>query len=82
MNSALMFCDAAGAAQPAGGGMGTSGLVGVFGTIEASMNAGLETWKLVVGIILCLFVIPAAVSFGVSELLRYKGWIKTDYQKL
>ncbi len=66
----------------AGGGMGTSGLVGVFGTIEASMNAGVETWRLVVGIILCLFVIPAAVSFGVSEMLRYKNLIKPGDQQL
>ncbi|MCQ2602507.1 MAG: PTS sugar transporter subunit IIC [Clostridia bacterium] len=66
----------------AGGGMGTSGLVGVFGTIEASMNAGLETWKLVLGIILCLFVIPAVVSFAVSELLRKKNLIKPGDQQL
>ncbi len=65
-----------------GGGMGTSGLVGVFGTIDASMAAGLETWKLVLGIILCLFVIPAGVSFGVSELFRKLNWIKFGDQKL
>ena len=62
----------------AGGGMGTSGLVGVFGTIDASMAAGLETWKLVLGIILCLFVIPAGVSLGVSELLRKRKLIKPE----
>lgn len=65
-----------------GGGMGTSGLVGVFGTIDASMTAGLETWKIVVGIILCLFVIPAAVSLFVSELLRSTGLIKKGDQAL
>ena len=66
----------------AGGGMGTSGLVGVFGAIEASMDAGLETWKLVLGIILCLFVIPAVVSFGVSEVFRKTNLIKFGDQKL
>ena len=66
----------------AGGGMGTSGLVGVFGAIEASMDAGLETWKLVLGIILCLFVIPACVSFGFSELFRKLNLIKFGDQKL
>ncbi len=66
----------------AGGGMGTSGLVGVFGAIEASMDAGLETWKLVLGIILCLFVIPAVVSFGFSELFRKTNLIKFGDQKL
>ncbi|MBQ9276693.1 MAG: PTS sugar transporter subunit IIC, partial [Clostridia bacterium] len=65
-----------------GGGMGTSGLVGVFGTIDASMAAGLETWKLVLGIILCLFVIPAGVSLGMSELFRKVGWIRLGDQKL
>ena len=65
-----------------GGGMGTSGLVGVFGTIDASMSAGLETWKLVLGIILCLFVIPAGVSLGFSELFRKFNLIKLGDQKL
>lgn len=66
----------------AGGGMGTSGLVGVFGAIDASMAAGLETWKLVLGIILCLFVIPAGVSLGFSELFRKLNLIKFGDQKL
>ena len=65
-----------------GGGMGTSGLVGVFGTIDASMAVGLETWKLVVGIVLCLFVIPAVVSLFVSEVLRSAGLIKKGDQAL
>lgn len=66
----------------AGGGMGTSGLVGVFGTIDASMAAGVDTWKIVVGIILCLFVIPAAVSLFVSEILRYRNLIKPEDMQL
>lgn len=65
-----------------GGGMGTSGLVGVFGTIDASMAAGLETWKIVLGIILCLFIIPAGVSLGFSELFRKFNLIKFGDQKL
>lgn len=64
-----------------GGGMGTSGLVGVFGTIDASMNV-IPTWKLVLGIVLCLFVLPALISFGVSELMRKTGAIKFGDQKL
>lgn len=64
-----------------GGGMGTSGLVGVFGAIDASMGV-IASWQLAVGIILCLFVIPAAVSFGVSEFMRYKGWIAFGDQQL
>ena len=65
-----------------GGGMGTSGLVGVFGTIDASMAVGLETYKLVLGIVLCLFVIPAVVSFAVSEILRKTNVIKFGDQSL
>lgn len=64
-----------------GGGMGTSGLVGVFGTIDASSGV-IDTWKLVVGIILCLFVLPALISFGVSEIMRKTGAIKFGDQKL
>lgn len=64
-----------------GGGMGTSGLVGVFGTIDASMGV-IPTWKLVLGIVLCLFVLPALISFGVSEIMRKTGVIKFGDQKL
>ncbi|MBP5405272.1 MAG: PTS sugar transporter subunit IIC [Clostridia bacterium] len=66
----------------AGGGMGTSGLVGVFGAIDASQAAGLPGWKIALGVLLCLFVIPAGVSFGVSELMRKNGLIKEGEQKL
>ncbi len=64
----------------AGGGMGTSGLVGLFGVIEAS--SVIPTINMVLGIILCLFVIPAVVSFLVSEFMRKKSWIKFGDQKL
>ena len=63
-----------------GGGMGTSGLVGVFGTIEAS--ADLQPWLLGLGITLLLFVLPAAICFGLSELFRKLGWISFGDQKL
>ena len=65
-----------------GGGMGTSGLVGVFGVIDASTAAGIATWRMVLGIVLCLFVIPAVVSWLVSEGLRKVGWIKKGDQLL
>ena len=66
----------------AGGGMGTSGLVGVFGSIDASQAALVPGWKIALGVILCLFVIPAGVSFAVSEWFRKKGWIAFGDQKL
>lgn len=65
----------------AGGGMGTSGLVGLFGTIDASMGQ-IPDWKLGLGIALCLFIIPAGVSLGMSELLRKFGVIKQGDQAL
>ena len=64
-----------------GGGMGTSGLVGLFGTIDASMGV-IEDWKLGLGIVLCLFIIPAGVSLGVSELMRKYNVIKLGDQAL
>ena len=63
-----------------GGGMGTSGLVGVFGIINAS--EGMNGWVLALAIALLAFVLPAAICFGVSELLRKKGIIKFGDQKL
>ena len=65
-----------------GGGMGTSGLVGLFGVIDASVVANIPTVSIVLGIVLCLFVIPAVVSLGVSEFMRKKGWIKEGDMKL
>ena len=65
----------------AGGGMGTSGLVGVFGVIDASKGV-IPDWQLALGIILCMFVLPAAISFGVSELMRKTGAIKFGDQAL
>ena len=67
--------------NPAGGGMGTSGLVGLFGTIEASQGV-IEDWKLGLGIALCLFVIPAGVSILVSEIMRKYKVIKFGDQAL
>lgn len=64
-----------------GGGMGTSGLVGVFDTITASVGV-IPDWKIGLGIALCMFVIPAVVCFGVSEGMRKLGWIKKDDMKL
>ena len=32
--------------------------------------------------ILICFVLPAAIAFGVSELLRKIGWIKKDDMKI
>ena len=61
--------------------MGTSGLVGVFGVIDASAGV-IPDWKIALGIVLLMFVIPAVICFALSEFMRKKGWIKPDYLKL
>ena len=63
-----------------GGGMGTSGLVGVFGIIDANplMNVGL----LITAIVLLLFILPALLNLIISEFMRKKGWIKFGDMKL
>ncbi len=65
-----------------GGGMGTSGLVGVFSAVTTSLNSGNDVFLTVVGVILLFFVIPAVVSFTVSEIMRKKGIIQFGDQKL
>ena len=60
-----------------GGGMGTSGLVGVFGLFEATSGA-----LGYVGIILLMFVLPALLNILISEFMRKKGWIKEGDMKL
>lgn len=67
---------------PAGGGMGTSGLVGLFGIIDSCTKYNIPTLNTILGIILCLFVIPIFVSLLVSEFMRKKGWIKLGDMKL
>ncbi len=60
-----------------GGGMGTSGLVGVFDLFQYT-DGGLGY----VGIILLMFILPAALNLLFSEFMRKKGWIKENDMKL
>ena len=61
-----------------GGGMGTSGLVGVFEIIGATpMNA-----LTIIGLILLMFVLPVILNLLISEFMRKKGWIKLGDMKL
>ena len=64
-----------------GGGMGTAGLVGLFGTIEASAGV-VDTCLLVTGIVLLMFVLPAVLSWAFCLILRKAGWIKENDLKL
>ncbi len=61
-----------------GGGMGTSGLVGVFDLFAYTEANALG----IIGIILLMFVLPAVLNFFISEFMRKKGWIKFGDMKL
>lgn len=61
-----------------GGGMGTSGLVGVFDLFKYTPMTPLG----IAGIILLMFVLPAALNLGISEFMRAKGWIQHGDMKL
>lgn len=61
-----------------GAGMGTSGLVGQFATIDV-MGGSTSTFVL---ILMMHFILPGLISFGVSEWMRKKGLIKLGDMKL
>lgn len=60
-----------------GGGMGTSGLVGVFDLFKNTSGA-----LGIVGIILLMIVLPAVLNIVISEFMRKKNWIKFGDMKL
>lgn len=62
----------------AGAGMGTSGLVGQFATIEVMGTNS----KVLLGIFLLHFILPGIISFFISEFMRKAGYIKFGDMKL
>ncbi|MGL4736135.1 MAG: PTS transporter subunit IIC [Cellulosilyticaceae bacterium] len=66
---------------PAGSGMGTSGLVGPIMTWQTMIQS---QGGLYVGmsILLIQIVLPALITLGIAEWMRYKGWIKLGDLKL
>ncbi|MDL2235186.1 PTS sugar transporter subunit IIC [Christensenellaceae bacterium OttesenSCG-928-L17] len=58
-----------------GAGMGTSGLVGQFGAWEAMQSTFSPGW-IVAMILLMHFLLPALLTWGISEFFRKRGWIK------
>lgn len=64
-----------------GAGMGTSGLVGQFGTI-AAMKDSVPMGRLVFLIVLLHVVLPGVLTLLFSEIMRKKGWIKHGDMKL
>lgn len=76
--STMVFCLRCNAT---GGGMGTSGLVGVFGVLDASTGV-IPAFQMWLGIILLIFVLPAVICFFVSEFMRKKELIRFGDMKL
>ncbi len=66
-----------------GSGMGTAGLVGPISTFTTMMEVTtLPAWAIVGEILLMYFILPAALTLGISEFMRKMGWIKYGDMKL
>lgn len=61
-----------------GAGMGTSGLVGQFATIDV-MGGSL---RVLIMILFMHIILPGVISYGVSQWMRKKGYIKPGDMKL
>ena len=61
-----------------GGGMGTSGLVGVFDLLGQHVGDPIG----IIGIILLMFILPAVLNIVISEFMRKKNLIKFGDMKL
>ncbi len=64
-----------------GAGMGTAGLVGVFGVIEASQEL-MGVTELWTAIILLMLVLPAIIAGVVAHIMRRMGWLVAGDMKL
>lgn len=67
---------------PIGSGMGTSGLVGQFGTVTAMEKIGRGGYELYLIIILLHFILPAIISLVVAKFMYKKNLIKKGDLKL
>jgi uncharacterized membrane protein len=65
-----------------GSGMGTSGLVGQFGTVEALEAINRSSFSIYTSILLLHFVLPMVLTLAISHVMRKKGWIKENDLKL
>ena len=65
-----------------GSGMGTAGLVGQITTFQTMVAEGVAPGIVLLEILLLHFVLPAVVSWSISEFMRKKQWIKEGDMKL
>ena len=63
---------------PSGAGMGTSGLVGQFGAIEAMGSSP----AVLMQIALMHFILPAVTTLVIAEAMRRMNFIKPGEMKL
>ena len=66
---------------PTGAGMGTSGLVGQFGTWDA-MSAATAPWLVLLEMALVHFILPAVLTLLFHLLFKKLGWVKDGDMKL
>ncbi len=66
---------------PTGAGMGTSGLVGQFGAIDA-MSGSTSTATLIIEIVVMHFIAPAVLSLLFHFIFKKMGLVKDEYLKL
>ena len=62
--------------------MGTAGLVGVIQTFATSIAGGMAWWYVLIAVLVCYIIVPAAVALGVSELMRKKNFIRLGDMKI
>lgn len=67
---------------PIGSGMGTSGLVGQFGTYQAMSEAGVAGGQIFLYVVILHFILPAVLTLVFATILRKIGWIKPNDLKL
>ncbi len=65
-----------------GSGMGTSGLVGQFGTFEAMENLGYSGQQIIIPILIVHFLLPAILTLIFSKILIRMNWMNIDDLKL
>ena len=65
-----------------GSGMGTAGLVGQITTFQTMTAEGIAPGVVLLQIAVLHFVLPAVLTFIVSEFMRKKQWIKDGDMKL
>ena len=65
-----------------GSGMGTAGLVGQINAYQTMVGEGVSPGIVLLQIILMHVLLPAILSFLISEVMRKKGWIQDGDMKL